>query len=93
MKKESVITFKADQKLSELLQDIPNRSDFIRKAVLEALDSTCPLCNGTGILTPSQRKHWDEFSEHHHIAKCSEGCGERILFCDYQEPGVHGGEL
>ncbi len=85
MKKESVISFKADQKLSEILQNIPNRSEFIRKAILDALESTCPLCKGSGILTASQKEHWDEFSRDHHIGICEHGCGENILFCDHQE--------
>jgi hypothetical protein len=84
MKKESVVTFKADEKLAELLHTLPNRSEFIRKALLEALDSTCPLCQGSGIMTPAQREHWKAFSRHHQVGRCGDGCGETILFCDYQ---------
>ncbi|WP_319560510.1 CopG family transcriptional regulator [Marispirochaeta sp.] len=90
MKKESVVTFKADEKLAELLHTLPNRSEFIRKALLEALDSTCPLCQGSGIMTPAQREHWKAFSRHHQVGRCGDGCGETILFCDYQEPGTSG---
>ena len=53
-------------------------------ALLSALDSTCLLCQGTGILSPSQREHWDVFSKHHRVARCGDGCGENILYCDYQ---------
>ncbi|WP_319478344.1 CopG family transcriptional regulator [Marispirochaeta aestuarii] len=90
MKKESVVTFKADEKLAELLHALPNRSEFIRKALLEALDSTCPLCQGSGILTPAQREHWEVFSRHHRVGQCRDGCGETILFCDYQLPESSG---
>jgi metal-responsive CopG/Arc/MetJ family transcriptional regulator len=80
-KKEEVITFKVDESLSEALEGIRNRSEFIRKAILAALDSTCPLCQGTGILTPSQQSHWREFSRRHHVEQCAD-CNEPHLVCD-----------
>ena len=49
--KQEIITFKVDRELAELIKRIPNRSDFIRRAVLSALDNTCPLCQGSGIIT------------------------------------------
>ena len=56
--KPEIITFKADKSLLDAMKGIPNRSAFIRSAVLAALDSACPLCGGTGVLTPSQRERW-----------------------------------
>ncbi|MBI9102769.1 MAG: CopG family transcriptional regulator [Spirochaetales bacterium] len=85
MKKESVVSFKADDELAKLLQAMPNRSEFIRRALMQAMDSTCPLCQGSGIMTPSQRQHWDAFTNHHHVGVCPSGCGETILFCDHDE--------
>lgn len=76
-----VITFKADKELLEAMQGIPNRSAFIRQAILTALDSTCPVCRGTGVLTPSQRSHWKDFSRHHHLERC-DTCSEMYLVCD-----------
>ena len=61
MKKESVVSFKADHNLAKLLQAMPNRSEFIRRALLQAMESTCPLCQGTGIMTPAQRGALGEF--------------------------------
>ncbi len=61
-KKQEIITFKVDESLSEAMRGIQNRSEFIRAAILTALDSTCPLCKGSGILTPEQRRHWDSFA-------------------------------
>ena len=54
---------------------------FIRAAVLAALDSTCPLCKGSGILSPNQQKHWDQFSRKHSIRECHD-CNEFHLVCD-----------
>ncbi|MCB2153339.1 CopG family transcriptional regulator [bacterium] len=80
-KKEEVITFKVDRALAEAMSGISNRSAFIRSAILSALDNTCPLCNGTGVLTPRQADHWQEFSTHHHLEECPD-CHERHIVCD-----------
>ncbi|HOS98304.1 MAG TPA: CopG family transcriptional regulator [Deltaproteobacteria bacterium] len=80
MKKQGVITFKVDEGLLQIIRDIPNRSEFIRCAILSALGSTCPLCNGTGILTPNQKGHWEDFCANHTVQTCSD-CRERYLVC------------
>lgn len=76
-----IITFKADRELLDAMQGISNRSAFIRQAILASLDNLCPLCSGTGVLTPSRRTHWQEFAEHHHMETC-ETCSEPHLVCD-----------
>jgi len=80
MKKQEVITFKVDESLMGLMRDIPNRSEFIRHAILQAMDSVCPLCQGTGILTPGQKRHWDSFLTTHSIERCDE-CDELFISC------------
>ncbi len=79
-----VITFKADMELLRAMKGISNRSAFIRQAILAALDNTCPLCGGTGVLTPSQHSHWTDFTAHHHMEECNE-CSEMHLVCDANE--------
>lgn len=79
-KKEDVITFKVDEDLMRLLRDIPNRSEFIRKAVMNALEAACPLCGGNGVLTPSQCGHWKTFSTGHSVELCRQ-CNENHLVC------------
>ena len=81
--KESVVTFKVDASLLDALRGVPNRSEFIRTAILAALDSYCPLCRGTGVLTPNQKSHWDKFSQHHPLQEC-EDCHEVHLVCSQQ---------
>ncbi|MEW6251373.1 MAG: ribbon-helix-helix domain-containing protein [Planctomycetota bacterium] len=78
--KESVITFKADASLLEALRSIPNRSEFIRSAILAALENYCPLCRGTGVLSPNQKNHWEEFARNHALQECDE-CHEVHLIC------------
>jgi len=80
-KKYEVITFKVDSNLSQAMEGIPNRSEFIRSAILAALDNVCPLCKGTGILTPQQKTHWESFAETHSITECQE-CHAHFIICD-----------
>ena len=80
-RKESTVSFKADEELLEALEGVPNRSEFIRHAVLIALDSRCPLCRGTGILTQEQKVHWEEFSQRHRIEECVD-CHAWHLVCE-----------
>ena len=77
-----VITFKADRDLMKLLKGIRNRSEFIRIAVLEALDNACPFCRGTGVLTPHRKKHWNELAGQHAMKECKE-CHEDVLVCGH----------
>ena len=91
--KDEIITFKADASLLQAMKGVPNRSEFIRTAVLAALDSVCPVCRGTGVLTPNQRKHWEEFARNHSLEECGE-CHEFRLVCAgaESESSAHAGE-
>ena len=77
---QKVITFKVPEALEEAMQGIPNRSEFIRTAILAALDQICPLCKGSGILMPNQQKHWSKFAKDHAVEKCGE-CNALHLVC------------
>ncbi|MFN0136827.1 MAG: ribbon-helix-helix domain-containing protein [Phycisphaerae bacterium] len=89
-KGQEIITFKADPSLLAALGGIRNRSEFIRNAVLAALENVCPLCRGRGILTPNQKQHWSAFIADHGLAECDD-CHEWHLVCATRpEPAVHG---
>jgi len=79
--KDEIITFKVDKQLAEAMKGIPNRSEFIRSAILTALDSVCPLCKGTGMLSPRQRKHWQIFAEDHTVQECK-NCHAYHIVCN-----------
>jgi hypothetical protein len=79
--KQEIITFKADEELVAAMRGIENRSEFIRRAILDALDNTCPLCGGAGLLTPQQKRHWEHFSTTHSLSECSE-CHAVHLTCE-----------
>jgi len=78
--KTEVISFKADGALLEAMRGITNRSEFIRSAILSALDSTCPLCGGAGTLSPSQMRHWNDLAADHSVEECQD-CREVRLVC------------
>ena len=82
-RKQSIITFKAEESLVGALQGIGNRSSFIRSAILAALENTCPVCLGTGILSPHQREHWETFSTSHSMREC-DNCREWHLVCAHE---------
>jgi len=79
-KKQDVITFKVDDSLREALDQVPNRSEFIRSAIQAALEGTCPLCRGTGTLSPEQRRHWEVFARCHALRTCDD-CHAVHLVC------------
>jgi len=78
--KPSIITFKADTSLLQALQGVENRSEFIRSALLAALENICPLCKGRGSLTPNQKSHWGSFASNHGLEECDD-CHEFHLVC------------
>jgi len=78
--KQDMITFKVPESIKQALKGIPNRSEFIRTAIMAALDHVCPLCKGTGILFPNQRQHWEHFSKDHRLTECQE-CHAVHLVC------------
>ena len=77
---QQIVTFKADPALLEAMEGITNRSEFIRSAILAALDGACPLCLGTGVLNLKQREHWQEFTRTHTVERCGD-CQEPHLVC------------
>ncbi|MBN2580871.1 MAG: hypothetical protein JXB10_17935 [Pirellulales bacterium] len=85
-KKLDIITFKVDAPLRRAMQGIANRSEFIRAAVLSALENVCPLCKGTGIMTPDQHRHWIAFSKNHSLTECAD-CHAVHMVCGVKGVG------
>jgi len=48
--KQTVVSFRVDQHLAEVLDNLPDKSAFIREAILQRFYSVCPFCNGNGVL-------------------------------------------
>ena len=79
-RKPSIVTFKAEPAMLDALRTVPNRSEFIRAAVLNALEHACPLCGGSGVFTPEQKRHWEAFRKHHAVRECGD-CHAMHLVC------------
>ena len=77
-----VITFKVDHGLAQMMRGIENRSEFIRAAILQAMDNVCPFCRGSGVLSAHRKKHWDELTAHHDLKECKE-CHDQVLVCTH----------
>lgn len=88
MQKEAVISFKADQALAARIRQLPNSSEFIRAAILAALENTCPLCRGQGVISVHQREHWDALLAHHRVNDCPD-CGGIQFDCDHEHEHGH----
>ena len=48
--KQTVVSFRVDQHLAEILNTLPDKSEFIREAILQRFHTPCPCCQGRGIL-------------------------------------------
>jgi hypothetical protein len=51
---------------------------------MTALDNVCPLCNGTGLLAPKQKEHWEDFLRDHAVKRCDD-CDELYIECTGKE--------
>lgn len=86
--KQEIITFKADSELADAIRRLPNASAFIRHAILAAMDHACPLCQGSGILSPDQKRHWAEFAHDHAIVECDR-CHALHVICECEGEHHH----
>jgi hypothetical protein len=56
--KSKIVAFKVEEELAEFLNNLPNKSDFIRKAVLSQFGMNCPLCDGSGVTSRGLHDHY-----------------------------------
>lgn len=76
--KKKVVAFKVEAELAEILDKLPNKSAFIRKAIFAQLGGvTCPTCKGEGMIPRGlQELLSTELPEHGH-RDCA-GCGDEL---------------
>jgi hypothetical protein len=48
--KQTVVSFRVDHHLAEILNSLPDKSAFIREAILRRFHTECPFCQGRGVL-------------------------------------------
>lgn len=56
--KSQIVAFKVEEELAEFLDRLPNKSDFIRKAIIAQFCMTCPLCKGSGVVPRGIHEHY-----------------------------------
>src|SRR5258708_23222806 len=76
-KKEAVVAFKVEQELADLLDKLPSKSAFIRKAIAAQLGASCPLCRGKGVVPRGVYEHFSPLLEQFNSRNC-EGCGNSL---------------
>jgi hypothetical protein len=75
--KSSVVAFKVEEELAGFLNNLPNKSEFIRRAIHAQLGIACPLCQGTGKVTSEVHDHFTSFLKKYDLHSC-EGCGDEF---------------
>lgn len=58
-RKSQIVAFKVEDDLARFLDDLPNKSEFIRRAILAQFGMNCPLCTGTGVVPRHPRPFQD----------------------------------
>jgi hypothetical protein len=75
--KTKVVAFKVEEELAELLDKLPNKSAFIRKAIAAQLGVACPLCHGNGVVARGVHDHYAPLLTRFSSRSC-EGCGNEL---------------
>lgn len=76
--KQRIVTFKAEEDLAAFLDSMPNKSEFIRRALFSALMEPCPVCQGKGSVPRSLRADLQKIFDKRQFVPCS--------FCGYEFP-------
>ncbi|QVL33670.1 hypothetical protein KIH39_07110 [Telmatocola sphagniphila] len=101
--KTQIVAFKVEEDLADFLNKLPNKSDFIRKAIVAQFGMECPLCSGTGVVPCGIHNHYKQVITDNNTHPC-EKCGgdepfpmksEGIAKTDRKrlEQFLHGGPL
>src|SRR6185312_14470302 len=75
--KTAVVAFKVESELAELLNKLPNKSAFIRKAIAAQLGVACPLCLGRGVVPRGIHDHFAPLLHQLNSRSC-DGCGNKL---------------
>ena len=82
--KTAVVAFKVEEELAEFLNQLPNKSEFIRKAIASQMSMSCPLCSGSGQVSRWAHDNYTRLLEQISHQHCN-GCGEEMTIP--REPG------
>src|SRR5271168_1948669 len=74
---KTTVAFKVEPELAELLNKLPNKSAFIRKAIAAQLGVACPLCHGRGVVPRGVHDHYAPLMAKFSHRNC-DGCGDDL---------------
>ena len=76
--KPTVVAFKVEKELADLLNKLPNKSAFIRMAIAAQLGTVaCPLCQGKGVVSRGLHDHFAPLLKRLDARDC-DGCGSPL---------------
>ena len=75
--KTKVVAFKVEEELADFLNQLPNKSAFIRKSIAAQMSMACPLCNGSGIVSRWSHDHYAPLIEEWNSQNCAK-CGDDL---------------
>ena len=70
-KKTQIVAFKVEEDLAEFLNKLPNKSEFIRKAIVEQFGMACPLCAGSGVVARGLHEHYKPIIAKYNLEPCA----------------------
>jgi hypothetical protein len=88
--KTAVVAFKVEEELADFLNQLPNKSAFIRKAIAAQMSIACPLCNGSGQVSRWLHDHYRTILTSWQDRQC-DGCGNELSLP--QDPGELSDEI
>src|SRR3954451_16754948 len=77
--KSKIVAFKVEEDLADFLDALPNKSEFIRKAILAQFGMTCPLCAGSGVVDKGIHDHYETIIANNNSRPC-EKCRAAVSF-------------
>lgn len=69
--KTEIVAFKVEADLADFLNKLPNKSDYIRKAIVAQFGMACPLCLGSGVVARGIHNHYKPVIEQHNQHACA----------------------
>src|SRR5205823_10952085 len=79
IQKSEIVAFKVEKDLAEFLDRLPNKSEFIRRAILAQFGMNCPLCVGSGVVPRGIHDHFKPVIAEHNTRPC-EKCKTIVAF-------------
>ena len=68
--KKQIVAFKVEEELAQFLDRLPNKSEFIRRAIIAQFGMACPLCDGSGVVPRGLHQHFKPVLAEHNTRPC-----------------------